>query len=220
VTFDFAILTLDETDEIPFSRGGAAAPGPAFVTRAERGRSWGGDASELDLVVNRRDVSRLVVFDTWTRNSDRYPAELGTRRPNFDNVFLSEERAPAGQFRLVAMDHSHCFTTADRITERMASIDQVKDEGIYCLFPGFIRHLRGVPVSEAALRLGEFDELTGADIISRIPTEWEVSDEARLALREFIVRRAQFVAASIESNLADRFRHEGSYTSPEVGEGS
>lgn len=65
-TFDCAIIEIDAIiDEIPFFRGGNAASGPAFVTRAVSGHPWGGAAEELDRLVNLRDVGKLVVFDTW-----------------------------------------------------------------------------------------------------------------------------------------------------------
>jgi hypothetical protein len=121
-TFDFALLTLDELDEIPFLRGGHAQPGPAFVTRAEKGHTWGGAPEELKAVENCDDVARLVVFDTWTLNCDRHPPNLSERKPNYDNVFLSEEGAARGRFRLVAMDHTHCFTCGRDLTKRLASI--------------------------------------------------------------------------------------------------
>ena len=111
-TFDFGVLQIDaEIDEIPFLRGGTAASGPAFVTRAAAGHTWGGSAEELDCLVNCEAISWLMVFDTWTLNCDRHPADLTVRSPNYDNVFLERvsESDPVG-FRLIAMDHTHCFT--------------------------------------------------------------------------------------------------------------
>lgn len=46
-TFDDGLLVVEEDDEIPFSRGGRAAAGPAYVTREERGLPWAGDAESL-----------------------------------------------------------------------------------------------------------------------------------------------------------------------------
>jgi hypothetical protein len=94
-TFEFALLRIDASvDEIPFLRGGIAASGPAFVTRAASGHTWGGSAEELASLVNPEALAHLVVFDTWTRNCDRYPADLTTRKPNYDNVFLEDEWTP------------------------------------------------------------------------------------------------------------------------------
>lgn len=203
-TFDFAILPLDETDEIPFHRGGTAQPGPAFVTRAERGHPWGGSTDELAILVNPGDVARLVVFDTWTLNCDRHPPDLTVRKSNYDNVFLSEEQAPAGQFRLIAMDHTHCFTCGRDLNERTAPIDRIKDERLYGLFPGFVplvRERRAV-VEHAAQRLRRFDHSVCRTIVGSIPTEWDVSAEARTGLCELICQRAGFVADNVVPWLA------------------
>src|SRR5438067_1227324 len=51
-TFDYSLLAIDaEIDEIPFLRGGMAASGSAFVTRAAAGHTWGGSADELKNLV-------------------------------------------------------------------------------------------------------------------------------------------------------------------------
>lgn len=39
-TFDFALMNLEEIDEIPLDKGRLAMPGPAFVSRAEQGATW------------------------------------------------------------------------------------------------------------------------------------------------------------------------------------
>ena len=91
-TFAAAVIVLSEDGiEIPFLRGGKAVPGPAFITRAEAGKTWGGGDEELDQLDNPDDISRIVVFDTWVLNCDRHPPDLAMRRPNYDNVFLSAE---------------------------------------------------------------------------------------------------------------------------------
>jgi len=70
-TLDFAIIELDEYDEIPFidkdgNQTGMALPGPAFITRSEAGGNWSGAKKQLQMLVNPEDITRLVVFDTWT----------------------------------------------------------------------------------------------------------------------------------------------------------
>lgn len=71
-TLDFALIEVTELDELPFYRGGFAATGPAFITRSERGSPWGGTDRQLKQLINPEDISRLVVFDSLTRNWDRY----------------------------------------------------------------------------------------------------------------------------------------------------
>jgi hypothetical protein len=93
-TLDFAVIPVAPEDEIPFHKGGKAEVGPAFITRAESGEPWSGAPNQLSRLINSQDVSRLVVFDTWTLNCDRYSLPSGDRvgkpRINRNNVFLSE----------------------------------------------------------------------------------------------------------------------------------
>src|SRR5438270_93933 len=51
-TFDFAIIEVTEDDEIPLHHGRLAQTGPAFITRAERGGTWGGSPDELSKLDN------------------------------------------------------------------------------------------------------------------------------------------------------------------------
>ncbi len=195
-TFDFAILRLEELDEIPLPGGGRIAPGPAFVTRAETGHTWGGDPAELELLDNPDDVARLVVFDTWTLNCDRHPPDLATRRPNRDNVFLSGENAAPGRFRLVAMDHTHCFTCGRDLNAAVARIDCVREERLFGLFSGFVplvKDRRSI-VQDTAARLGSLDAETCRAMVDSIPPEWEVDRTARTALVRLVHDRAGFVA--------------------------
>jgi len=95
-TFDFALIDVIDVPEIPFAVAGRARPGKAFITRREKGDRWGGGEDQLKLVGNHEDISRLVVFDTWTLNWDRFPPDT-VRKPNRDNVFLSEEGKREGK---------------------------------------------------------------------------------------------------------------------------
>jgi hypothetical protein len=96
-TLDFALVNVSDDLAFQFANGNLALPGPAFITRAEDGFSWAGDPRELDQLHNPQDLGRLVVFDTWTRNCDRYmPREGRPPRINRDNVFLAREGLRAG----------------------------------------------------------------------------------------------------------------------------
>ena len=198
-TFDFGVLQIDaEIDEIPFLRGGTAASGPAFVTRAAAGHTWGGSAEELDCLVNCEAISWLMVFDTWTLNCDRHPADLTVRSPNYDNVFLERvsESDPVG-FRLIAMDHTHCFTCGRDLGGETANVNKIKDERPYGAFPAFLPRVRQQDVEAAIKRLQELDDDTVRKVVGSIPAEWEVGVAGRKALIELISRRATFVADTI-----------------------
>lgn len=197
-TFDFALIEVRDEDGIVFYGGTPARPGPAFITRKERGQSWGTRRRQLQRVVNQDDITRLVVFDTWTRNWDRYSAD--GKRQNYDNVFLSEE-APPGQFLLKAIDHTHCFTWGRDLTGKLSHIDNQQDRGIYGLFPEFRPLLKREILQEAVGRLGEIREEDVRPIVDGIPRAWDVSDAARAALVTFAVGRARFLGDTMEREL-------------------
>lgn len=199
-TFDIAILTLTADDSFPLPRGYAAQPGPAFAARAEPGEPWGRTAEELDQLVNPEDITRMVVFDTWTLNCDRHHHDPAVRRPNYDNVYLSRADIGAGKRRLVAMDHGLCFIrSGEDLTANLSNIAKVKDEHLYGLFPEFPDRLNAGIIHGCIARLGEMDAATADAMIATVPREWEVSREARQAWSQLICRRAAYVADNVEA---------------------
>lgn len=209
-TLNFSVIALDDIVEIELKnalgeRIGFARPGPAFITRAEDGSSWGGNARQLTQLSNPDDISRLVVFDTWTLNCDRYrpPQEGGPSakpRVNLDNVFLSAE-APPGKLLLKAIDHGCCFTCGRELTSRVGTIDNSKSPMIYGRFPDFQDFLDRSVVREATARLRTIDKEAVASMMADLPTEWEVRKEVLIPWIDLIVSRAIFVADTIEAKL-------------------
>ena len=193
--FDFAIIQVTEADELPFAKGGFAAPGPAFITRAEAGEPWGSNVRELRRLTNIEDLSRLVVFDTWTLNCDRH-APNKSRKPNRNNVFLSEE-APKGELLLRAMDHTHCFAFGSALTKRISRIDRIRDSNVYGLFPEFREFLDKAVVRQSVRRLRQADRKLLSEITQSIPPQWDVGQVAREALVDLVLGRARYVADCI-----------------------
>jgi hypothetical protein len=140
-TFEFAIIQVTTMDEIRF-KSGQAQPGPAFITREQSGMVWSGAEDELEMLVNPADIGKLVLFDTWTRNCDRHPPDLTTRKVNRNNVFLSNEGMADGTLQLVAMDHTHCFNCGRDLNAQLAHINLVKGEEMFGLFPDFKPFIR------------------------------------------------------------------------------
>jgi len=196
--FDFAIMEVTDDDEIPFAKSGKAQCGPAYITRKEEGLTWGGSAEELEIVENSQDISRLVIFDTWTLNCDRYPPDPETRKPNHNNVFLSREGAQPDKLIIKAMDHTHCFTCGDPL-RKTARIDNVKDERLYGMFPGFMPYLNPLEARQAISDLSAIKRSEISAIVGTIPNEWEVEHEAREALVELIYFRAAYLRDYIDS---------------------
>lgn len=193
-TLDFALIEVGEDDQIPLASGGVALPGPGFITRLEKGTTWGGKASELEKLANPKDIGRLVLLDTWTLNCDRYPADPTKRKPNRDNVFFSREGAPRSQFLIKAIDHTHCFTCGGELTTRLAHIDQVGDERVYGLFPEFENFLKRNDLKRAVADLQAIKRSQVEEIVEVIPDQWEVDKPTREALVNFIWDRTIFLA--------------------------
>ena len=201
-TFDVALLGVDaRTDEVPLPKGGHIQTGPAFCSRAEAGRPWDGTAQDLDRLDNARDITRLVVFDTWIRNRDRHHPDYQVRRPNRDNVFFSEDKATPEQYRLVAMDHTHCFAVGSQLNRRLADIGNIRDEAIYGLFPEFGRFLRRDVVLASTADLKALSSESVWRIITSIPREWDVDTQTQNALNELVCGRAGYVADNFLSVL-------------------
>jgi hypothetical protein len=207
-TFDTAILDFPEDLSVPYPNNNQAQPGPAFVSRAVIGRPWSGTSSDLQLLDNPETISGLVVFDTWTRNCDRYCPHGERVRQNINNVFFSEEGASAGKYRLLAIDHTECFRCGRSLSKGLFKIDQTKEEKIYGLFPGFMPFVTTEAVAPflsklRTFRLADFDVM-----ISRLPGAWGLRPEIREAMKDFCVQRASFLSAHFVSYLTAALQQE------------
>ncbi len=206
-TLEFSLMDVDaEVDEIFLGTDKRlATSGPAFVTRATEGHPWGGGRNELENLENPEDIPKLVVFDTWTLNCDRYQPSLDRPRMNRDNVFLSREGVEDDRYRLIAIDHTHCFTCGRQLTLRIADIDQIHCEEVFGIFPEFMSFIsrREVERSASRLRLIEADMVN--EIVEGIPPEWDVRSEARRALTALICQRAAYIADGICEKLKPCF---------------
>jgi hypothetical protein len=98
------------------------------------------------------------------------------------------------------MDHTHCFTRSE-LTSKMSHLDRVKDNRVYGLFPEFLPFLDRKAAGRGVRKLRAFNKSEAAKIVQSIPKEWGVSDGARKALSEFLVRRAAYLVQSIMTML-------------------
>ena len=206
-TFDIAILELAEDDEIPLDDKTNAAPGPAFVTRAEDGHPMGGPAS-LQQVGNLDDIARLIVFDTWVRNCDRYAPGMGKDgkpRMNTDNLFLSADGTPDGKLVLKAIDHGHVFTCGKPLTPKLASIETIKDERLYGCFPFFRDTATVKQIGECATELKESRSMLCSGLFGDLPAAWDVSNQTKQAINRMLLERAVFLADNIEAIADEEF---------------
>jgi hypothetical protein len=200
-TFDIAILELTEDDEIPLDDKTNAAPGPAFVTRGEDGHPMGGTAS-LQQIDNPEDIIKLIVFDTWVRNCDRYAPGMGKEgkpRMNPDNLFLSSDGAPEGKLILKAIDHGHILTCGRSLTPKLANIETIKEVRLYGCFPFFRNVVTVEQIRQCATELNEKRLELCRELLNDLPGAWEVSMETKEAIYRFLLERAAFLADNIEA---------------------
>lgn len=196
---DFGIIEIDaEIDEIPLGVNILARSGPAFVSRAIDAHTWGGSSAELDSLANAHDIGRLVVFDTWVRNCDRFSESLTRTRTKLDNVLLEHLTGDdTGKLRLIAMDHTHCFTCGRELDRTLNHMRMVRDASLFGLFPGFVPFVRQGDVEAATADLLTVDEEFVHRLTDEIPDQWLVRADIRQAWAELICRRADFVARNV-----------------------
>jgi hypothetical protein len=123
--------------------------------------------------------------------------------------FCPLKRRLEEEFRLIAMDHTHCFTCGRDLTARLDDIDNVRDERLYGRFPEFVARLQRDVLVACRERLRQVEEQAVQAIVQTVPREWAVPQAAEEAWQKLICRRAAFVAeASIDRLLADCPNHE------------
>lgn len=197
-TFDIAILDVTDIDDIAMGKHARPVdPGPAIVTRYERGKNWDGKDSTLALIENTETITGIIVFDTWVRNRDRY---LHGTRINLGNVYLSEENAAQGRFVLKAIDHTHCLAQGD-LNAKMSGIDAIRDGRIYGLFPEFRSRVENPLVSDALNRLGNVDRSIIMEAVDDLPKAWQVEPAAVAAMTELLVQRASYLQDHLNEQL-------------------
>ncbi len=192
-TFDAAIFPYDGEPRLPLGPKDAP-PAPCYLTRFAKGVAWTGDAAELDDLDDGRDVTRLVLLDTWLRNRDRFfPGRLASQS-NLANVFLANSVAGPGKRTLVAMDFSHAFTRTGEWTVGLRSPAAVEDAGVYGLFPAFRPRWDEGVLAEARDLWNALDRARVERIIGSVPKAWIPDPETPAALADCLVARAAHLA--------------------------
>lgn len=197
---DWHVFQYDGLPEIRLPSGDLAQAGSAWSTRKVEGFVWSGHVDDLAAVSNQSDIAKLVLLDQWVLNCDRYrPAPKF--RQNLNNVFFSREDSEAGKFRLLAMDHTHIFTCGGELRPDMARLDRVRDPLAYGLFPGFLKLLRREDAVAAVAAMVAVDEGVIRTIVAEIPTDWDVSQEIRAAMIDFLLQRRNSLATGFVTSI-------------------
>ena len=203
-TFEYAIIIVKDDDQITLGRGKIAEPGPAFVTKYQIGQPWDGTAKGLMVVDNCKIITRLVVFDNWILNVDRYPPDISVRRPNPGNVFLSTIGADKGRFNIIVMDHTHCLRAkgTNDLSKGIVHIENIKDLRPYGVFPAFQIYLSDSELGDAIGVMSSLRESDIDDVLNGLPSEWQVSSEVINSVKEFLIQRARFLVQRLPSILS------------------
>lgn len=202
-TPDCAIMQVEADDEIPLGHGRQALPGPAFVSRALEGFSWSGSEKHLTTIENPETITDIVAFDTWIRNFDRCPPENLNRTPNYDNVFLAKSHSDTDAIKIVALDHTHCFTETGELKSDIQNIDKVKDKYTYGLFPEFSKFRDLERFKKTTQKISTLENEEIHSVIDSVPPEWEVNDEIRAALLNYLTQRAEFLLETLPKRGPD-----------------
>jgi hypothetical protein len=202
-TFDFAIMDVEADDDIPLGHNRQALPGPAFVTRKMNGFVWGGDMKQLEKVNDKGVFSRLVVLDTLILNQDRYPPSGSARKPNRDNIFLSERSDEKGRYDLFAFDHSDCLRAPADLSPLIKNISNTKDEKVYGLYPEFYGFITYETVNMVLTKLVDLAGSKIDSILNFIPDQWEINNDTKDALKVFLCERTTFLLGNIHRMISE-----------------
>ncbi|WP_166434076.1 HipA family kinase [Roseovarius spongiae] len=160
--------------------------GTAFLTRWEPlAITFSGEGGLLDSVSNPEMVSKVLVFDTWIKNVDRFVSSPGLSTENLDNLLFVPDNK---RVRMMVIDHSHSFT--ETTFEDGFSDDWWDDEDVCGTHQSLATFVR-----EDALHQG-LDEISAVSreqlerIVGLVPPEWGLSQRARVRLVDGLLNRA------------------------------
>jgi len=197
---DWEVFPYDGIPEIRLPSGNLAQAGSAWSTRKVEGFVWSGNPDDLTVISNPSDIAKLVLFDQWVLNCDRYRPEPRLRQ-NLHNVFFSREDSESGKFRLLAMDHTHIFTCGGEFRPDMARLEKVRDPLAYGLFPGFVRFIRYEDAVAALAAMAVVDEVAIRTIVRDVPMDWQVSPEVREAMIDFLLQRRNWLVTNFVTSI-------------------
>lgn len=172
---------------------------PVFFSKAIDGMPRDGTDVFLRRLRRPSDVARLVVFDTWIRNNDRFVEGA----ENSDNLLysVSQER---GQYEIVPIDHSHCFTDQQFEIDLPAGLAQLTtDSRIYGRYPEFIPLITADAVDSALADLAQLDPEFVNECVNALPAQWGLPSALRQPLVDLICERADFVVGNLRGGLID-----------------
>ncbi|OEJ64557.1 HipA family kinase [Magnetovibrio blakemorei] len=200
-TLEFSLIQVSAEDILPLhGEGRNVEPGLAFISKYIEGGTWDGGDVYLSKMILPENVSKLVIFDTWIMNADRYPPEDSfiPIPANRDNILFECQKR--NKFKLIAYDHTHCFVEGD-IWEELGDPKLICDERIYGEFPEFSPYIKREAIVSALNKLRQLDRKTVQRIVTTVPREWGITDRLVNEWVDLIYKRSIFVADTIAAKL-------------------
>jgi hypothetical protein len=192
----FAIVQNCDINIQMMSHGGFIEA-PLFFSSAINGTPRDTGTTFLKRLQKPEDVAKLVIFDTWIRNNDRFVPG----NPNSDNLLYSES-TKGRKYSLVPIDHSHCFIDNSFDTD-LPDIELTNDETVYGLYPEFASFITSQYVADAIAHLSTLDRHFVEECVNSVPPEWDMSAGSRTNTIEFICARAEYVVNTISEKIVD-----------------
>lgn len=196
-TPDFAVVVIPEietTDPLVIAQSG-----PAFFSRWEQAQSLSPKSALLANLRTPSDVARLIAFDTWIRNKDRFANGSNEEILNYDNILLKADKRKT---QILVIDHSHAFaeTTMDDEINDLWATEQV----VYGLFNEFAAMLtrRDIKVALDALCAVEIEEIKS--ICLSPPPQWGFTAEMGNKLAALLVARAKLMSQWMPDAIFDQ----------------
>lgn len=201
---NFAVVRQCEIELTLYGTNVIAEP-PFFFSEKIEAEPYTGSDWELELVAPKSDIARLVVFDTWIRNWDRYDdRDHGSNR---DNLLMKRD-FPQKRVSMIPIDHSHAFVDVG-FDEDLPDENLTRDAAIFGKFPAFDNFLDESSVYEATNHLNELTREFVEDCVNNIPAEWKPSNQTCSAMIDFLLHRAEFIAQELPQRLLHQPRLPG-----------
>ena len=203
-TPDFALIRTDSSF-VEMMRGldeSLAEEADGFISRYEEPLRF--TPQSIQYVKNKDMFTRLVLFDTWIRNEDRYFKKTGkSSSRNTENILLVKNGQHKDSYTITAIDHAEAFREFQPKFEPEKHFGEraINDPAVFGRFPEFDPYLDWKVACRVVGRLMQVNEFEVQELFSRIPRSWALDEEIKKAFISFIVNRAAFVAENLPKKL-------------------
>lgn len=208
---DFATISVPDDAPFTLAKGAKILPGHGFISRKVSGEPLENSRAALLSLDNPKDLAKLVVFDTWTVNCDRYRPASSARKSmrNDRNLMLSRSSATAGKFVLMPIDHGCCFKCLRSLTPPTLR-QATTDDTLYGMFPEFDGLVLRADALTAAVELQSISRDAISSALDDVPNEWGFTNSIRDALLDMLTQRQRRVRQIVEQRFpaADMFDSE------------